>query len=64
MYVLVSYWTFAERESKRVEIAGLDVEIAGLDDKCQITVLLTCTSIRCNTVRSTYQVMHDLQCCN
>ena len=34
--VPVSDWTFAERGSKQVEIAGLD-------DKCQITVLLTCT---------------------
>ena len=35
-YVPVSDWTFAEKGSKRVEIAGLD-------DKRQITVLLTCT---------------------
>ena len=35
-YVPVADWTFAEKGSKRVEISGLD-------DKRQITVLLTCT---------------------
>ena len=35
-YVQVSNWTCEEKGAKRVEIAGLDV-------KCQITVLLSCT---------------------
>lgn len=35
-YVLVSNWTFETKGAKRVEIAGLD-------DKWQITVLLSCT---------------------
>ena len=35
-YVPVSNWTFADKGSKRVEIAGLD-------DKRQLTVLLSCT---------------------
>ena len=34
-YVPVADWTFAENGSKRVEIVGLD-------DKRQITMLLTC----------------------
>ena len=35
-YVPASNWTFADKGSKRVEIAGLD-------DKRQLTVLLSCT---------------------
>ena len=35
-YVPLSNWTFEEKEAKRAEIAGLD-------DKHQITVLLLCT---------------------
>ena len=35
-YVPVSNWTFADKGSKQVEIAGLD-------DKRQLTVLLSCT---------------------
>ena len=35
-YVQVSNWTFANKGSKQVKIAGLD-------DKSQLTVLLSCT---------------------
>ena len=35
-YVPVSNWTLKEKGGKRVETAGLD-------NKCQITVLLSCT---------------------
>ena len=36
LYVPVSNYTFADKGLKRVKIAGLD-------DKCQLTVLLSCT---------------------
>ena len=53
-YVLVSNWIFADKGSKQVEIAGLD-------DKRQLTVLLSCTmKVNCFPCKSFMPAKHQL----